>query len=279
MNKFANTPSIKLIALDLDGTIVQENLQISRRVQDVIHHVQRQTDVRVVIATGRMFYSALPFARTLKTPLPIVAYQGAMIREQDAPQTVHLHTPVNLDIARELTEILLHDNYHVNLYMNDRVWTRRSNVFSEFYARTSGVSPVFRDNLLACLTEAPTKIMVIDDERIEHLLGYLDAHYAGRLSFCRSRSNFCEIIDVSVSKWNALQVLAQSWGIQPSEIMAIGDQSNDLSMISQAGLGVAMGNAPDHVKKAARFVTGSIEEDGVASAIEQFVLDRSLQEA
>ena len=83
---------------------------------------------------------------------------------------------------------------------------------------------------------------------------------------------FAEIIDVSASKWNALQTLAQEWGILPAEIMAIGDQGNDLSMIQHAGIGVAMGNAPDDVKQHANYVAPPIGEDGVADAIERFVL-------
>ena len=90
---------------------------------------------------------------------------------------------------------------------------------------------------------ASLKIMVIDDHRVDILLDHLGRHFVGRLSFCRSRTNFCEIIDVSASKWNALKALADDWGIQPDEIMAIGDQGNDLSMIEHAGVGVAATNA------------------------------------
>ncbi len=263
---------IKLVALDLDGTVVNEQLRISPRVLSVLSHLINHTHVKVVIATGRMFMSALPFAREIGIREPLVAYQGAMVRALDDAFTMRAHTPIQLDLARELLAILLEDKYHVNVYMNDDLWTRPDNHHAAVYMRTAGVEPIFTEDLLGCLTLAPTKLMVIDDHRVDVLLEYLSCNFLNRLSFCRSRTNFCEIIDVSASKWNALKQLADEWGILPKEIMAIGDQGNDVSMISHAGIGVAMGNAPDDVKALANYVTTPIDQDGVAEAIEKFVL-------
>ncbi len=270
---------IKLVAVDLDGTVVNESLQIAPRVREALNHLVTQTDVRVVIATGRMFYSALPFAEQIGIVDPLIAYQGAMVRQLNEARTLVSHTPIAMPLATELLERLLSQNFDVNLYMNDQMWTNPGNKHVEFYRRTSLIQPQYTDDLMASLTTAPTKLMVIDDERLDGLLEFLSEHYATRLSFCRSRSNFCEIIDFAASKWNALNGLAQQWGIQPDEIMAIGDQGNDLSMIEGAGIGVAMASAPDYVKAVANFVTTSIEEDGVANAIDRFVLGKQSVEA
>ncbi|HEY9744812.1 MAG TPA: Cof-type HAD-IIB family hydrolase [Oculatellaceae cyanobacterium] len=264
---------IKLVALDLDGTIVNEHLKISSRVLSTLKHLITQTDVRVVIATGRMFPSALPFAREIGIREPIITYQGAMIRDLGDGHALRFHSPIQLGLAREIMQSLVAENYHVNLYMHDRIWTRPNSRYTDFYTKTSGVEPIFHDDLLDCLTTDPTKIMVIDDDRVDLLLQDLSRNYTGKLTFCRSRSNFCEIIDVAASKWNALKALADEWGIRPEEIMAIGDQGNDLSMITQAGVGVAMGNAPDDVKCCADYVAPPIDQDGAAEAIERFVLD------
>lgn len=263
---------IKLVALDLDGTLVNDQLKISPKVLKVLNHLITQTDVRVVIATGRMFLSALPFAREIGIVEPVVTYQGAMVRDITDGHALRFHAPIAMPLAREVLKPLIEDKYHINLYMNDQLWTHPSNHHANFYRRASGVEPIFNDDLMSCLTEAPTKIMVIDDERLDTLLAYLDTHFAGRLSYCRSRSNFCEIIDVSASKWNAVKALADEWGIKPDEILACGDQGNDLSMIEHAGIGVAMGNAPDYVKEKANYITTTIHEDGAAEAIEKFVL-------
>lgn len=260
-----------MVALDLDGTIVNDQLKISPRVLSVLKHLVKDTQVRVVIATGRMFPSALPFAREIGIREPLVTYQGAMIRNLDDGHSLRFHAPIQLGLAREVMETLVSEKYHVNLYMDDRIWTRPNSRHNDFYTKTSGVEPVFHDDLLGCLQTEPTKMMIIDDHRVDLLLDYLTRNYTGRLSFCRSRSNFCEIIDVSASKWNALKSLADEWGIQPEEVMAIGDQGNDLSMISHAGIGVAMGNAPDDVKQFANYVAPPIDQDGAAEAIERFV--------
>lgn len=263
---------IKLVALDLDGTLVNDQLKIAPRVLKILRHLIVNTDVKVVIATGRMFFSALPFAREIGIVEPLVTYQGAMVRALDANYSLRFHAPIELSLAQEVLKMLVADSYDVNLYMDDQLWTHPNNKFAEFYMRTAGVTPNYHEDLLFCLDRPPTKLMVIDNDRLDSLLTHLGEHYPTRLSFCRSRTNFCEIIDISASKWNALYHLAQEWGIQPEEIMAIGDQGNDLSMIMHAGIGVAMGNAPDEVKKHANFVTTSIDQDGAAEAIERFVL-------
>jgi Cof subfamily protein (haloacid dehalogenase superfamily) len=266
------TSTIKLVALDLDGTVVGGDLRISGRVLRTLTHLITRTEVRVVIATGRMFASALPFARQIGVLEPLVIYHGAMVRSMDARHTMRFHTPIPLPIARDVLGRLVEDRYDVNLYLDDQVWTHPDNRFAAMYMKTAGVTPNYHDNLLVRLDQPPTKLMVIDDERLDHLLEHLGGHYREHLSFCRSRSNFCEITDVSASKWNALRSLAEEWGIRPEEILAIGDQGNDISMIRNAGVGVAMGNAPDDVKAEADFVTLPIDRDGVVEAIERFVL-------
>jgi Cof subfamily protein (haloacid dehalogenase superfamily) len=265
---------IKLVALDLDGTIVNDHLKISPRVLTLLNHLLTKTDVRVVIATGRMFSSALPFARQIGIQEPLVTYQGAMIRDLAVGHALRHHAPIPLPLAQELMAHLVEDKYHINLYMDDRMWTHPDNQYAGVYTKAAGVEPQFHEDLLGCMTIAPTKLMIIDNHRIDQLLAFLGQHFSTRLSFCRSRSNFCEIIDISASKWNALKSLADEWGIQPDEILAIGDQGNDLSMIKHAGIGVAMGNAPDDVKQHANFVTSTIEQDGAAEAIEKFVLGK-----
>lgn len=267
---------IKLIALDLDGTLVNESLEISARTLDVLRRVEAEKGVKVVLATGRMFPSAIPFARTLGVTSPLIAYQGAMIRdirESLADVLSHpilFHRPIELEITRKIIDIVQEQDLHANIYINDRLYTTRFNPNSTYYQKISGVVPQQADDLLAILTEAPSKIMIIDDA-CDRLVSHLREAFPATLSICKSRYNFCEIVDASVSKWQAIQHLMQEWDIRPEEVMAIGDQENDLSMLEGAGIGVAMGNAPDNVKERANYVTESIDHDGAARAIEKFV--------
>ncbi|MEM0952069.1 MAG: Cof-type HAD-IIB family hydrolase [Cyanobacteria bacterium P01_H01_bin.74] len=263
---------IKLIALDLDGTVVSHELGISSRVLSTLKHLLKETDIKLVIATGRMYPSAVSFAKQIGITEPLIAYQGALIKGLVPPHEVILHSPIALETAAELLKMLIAEKYHINMYIDDILWTTPDNAFASFYAKTALVQPNFATNLLDQLTSAPTKIMVIDDTRVDSLLEKLAKTFNGKLTFCRSRTNFCEIIEASVSKWNAIKLLADQHNIQPHEIMAIGDQGNDISMISGAGIGVAMGNAPDAVKAVADDVTAPIDKDGVAIAIEKHVI-------
>lgn len=265
--------TIKLVALDLDGTLVNDALEVSQRTMDVLTHLIHETSVRVVIATGRMYPSAIPFAQRLGIREPIIAYQGALIRDHTANhQTLH-HAPISLSVARRLIALLREETFHTNLYVNDQLFTNSTQEYADYYAKISGVRPTVIGSLADALTAPPTKLMVIDETRIDGLLNTLRDAFPQELSVCKSRHNFCEMIDMSASKWNAIQVLAKQWGIADAEIMAIGDHGNDYSMISQAGLGVAMGNAPTELQQVATYVTGSIHEDGAADAIERFVIN------
>src|SRR5687768_17218890 len=106
---------IKLVALDLDGTIVNDQLKISPRVLKLLAHLITKTDVKVVIATGRMFLSALPFARQIGIAEPLVTYQGAMVRELNEGYTMRFHAPIQLDLAQEVLKTLIEDQYNINL--------------------------------------------------------------------------------------------------------------------------------------------------------------------
>lgn len=264
--------TIKLIALDLDGTLVNEALEISPRTLKVLSYILEQTDTRVVIATGRMYPSSIPFAKRIGVVDPIIAYQGAMIREHSGDEQVLHHSTIPLHVAQQLIPLLVDGGYHTNLYVNDQLFTNSTQEHAEYYAKISGVTPKVTDNLMDVLTDAPTKVMVIDDHRVDELVVQIRHTFPTEINVCKSRFNFCEMIDHTASKWNAIKILASRWGIRDEEVMAIGDHGNDVSMISQAGLGVAMGNAPEEIQALARYVTGSIHEDGAAEAIERFVL-------
>jgi Cof subfamily protein (haloacid dehalogenase superfamily) len=173
-------------------------------------------------------------------------------------------------VARAIVDVVHEHDYHTNLYVNDCLFTTHWNPNSRYYQTISGVTPQEARNLHPVLTGPPSKIMIIDDG-CDAIVEDLKERFSGHVSICKSRRNYCEIVHASVSKWTGLQSLMAQWNIQPEEVMAIGDQENDLSMILGAGVGVAMGNAPQHVKDQANYITDSVDEDGAANAIEKFV--------
>jgi len=265
--------TIKLLAIDLDGTIVGPGLQISEPVLKALNHAMIDKNVKVVVATGRMHQSALPFAQTIGTPEPVVSYQGGMIRAQNNGNKPLYHMPIDIETSRQVMTLLLEENINANLYMNDVLYVNPQNTFAVEYAKLAGVQPTVVEDILLQLTHAPTKIVAITDTEIDRISALLRERFSKDLGICLSRHNFCELINPATSKWHAVAHLAETYGITPDEIMTIGDQENDIQMLAHAGVGVAMGNAPDAVKAHAKYVTDSIHDDGVKTAIERFILD------
>jgi Cof subfamily protein (haloacid dehalogenase superfamily) len=261
---------IRMVALDLDGTLVNDALAISSRVQAVINALVATTDIRVVIATGRMFSSSVHFAQTLGVHEPIIAYQGAIIRSQAAGTPTLFHQPVSIPISQALvTWFQRQPNCFLNVYQHDDIYTTPTNEFARDYARLSGIEPIYVDNLVDVVSQQPvSKFLGIFQGDIHPILADLDSDFGHDIHYCQSRSNFLEMIHRDVSKWTAVKHLADSWGIDAANILTVGDQENDLQMLANAGVGVAMGNAPAHVTAVAALQTASITDDGAALVLE-----------
>lgn len=261
--------TIKLIAIDLDGTVVDHDLSISPLVIEGLQKAQRDYGCKVIIATGRMFPSTIQFADRIENSNPIISYQGAMIRHKLEEKPM-FHQGIDLSTARELISVIQDNNYHTNLYIDDVLYTNFMNEKAWYYKSLTGVTPVHQPDLLEVLTKDPSKIMIIDED-CDAVMANLKSQFDGRIHICISRKDFCEIVHPDISKWVAIEELLKLWNISASEVMAIGDQDNDIAMIEGAGIGVAMGNAPQHIKDRANFVTKSIKDDGVLHALNEFI--------
>ncbi|MCR4441636.1 MAG: Cof-type HAD-IIB family hydrolase [Peptococcaceae bacterium] len=263
-------PDIKLIAIDLDDTLLKNDLTISPRAKKAITRAV-ESGVAVTLATGRMFASALPFARDLNLDLPLITYQGALVKYADG--RVVYHQPLPLGLAREVSRFLKPYGYHVNVYINDELYMEKDSPEGQRYAGIARVPVHLVEDLRAALTQDPTKMLVIVEEpEIDYLIADLKKEFAGTINITKSKSNFLEIGHKEATKGRALESLARSLGLAPSRVMAIGDSWNDIDMLEFAGLGVAVENAAPEVKRAARYITRSNDDDGVAEAIENLVL-------
>ncbi len=278
----SNTAEIKLLVVDIDGTIAGKSNQVNPRVKQAITAAQAQ-GIRVGIATGRMYKSALRFHHEIGADVPIMAYQGAWIQDP-ATGVTHRHLPVPVEIARELIDYFeqshLLDKLSIHVYRDDCLYVRGINTDTELYIGRSGigVSPV--DDLrkvLANLTDRPTKILAMseDVELIEELRLDLRQRYTPeQLHVTTSVPIFLETTQSGVNKASAIDYVAtELLGITSGNVLAIGDNYNDVEMIAYAGIGVAMGNAPADVQSLADWVAPDIEADGVAAAIEKFILN------
>ena len=265
----------QLLALDLDGTVVESDLVISPRVPQAIAAAQAR-GVRVTIATGRMFGATMPFVRALGVRDPVICYQGGMVRHPHTGE-IYQHALMPAAPAAESVALLLAAGLFVVAYIDERlcVAERRAELDMYLSYHPEGAEVVVAPDLPALVRETPpTKILfVAQPEQVGAQLERLGAHFAGTLSTVRSHQLFGELTPLGISKGAALATLAGQLGIPQARVMAIGDHENDLEMIRWAGLGLAMGNAIPAAKQAAKAVLPTVREDGVAVAIERYILN------
>jgi Cof subfamily protein (haloacid dehalogenase superfamily) len=275
----SSTAKIKLLIVDIDGTIAGESNQVSPRVTQAIAAAQDR-GVRVGIATGRMYKSALRFHQEIAADMPIIAYQGAWIQDP-ATGVIHRHCPVPVDIARELIDYFeqpaLLDKLSIHVYRDDCLYVREINPDTELYVGRSGIGVTPVADLRALLTERPTKILAMSEDTalIQDLLQDLRRKYtADRLHITTSVPIFLETTQSGIDKGNAIDYVAKNLlEITAENVLAIGDNYNDVEMLAYAGIGVAMGNAPADVRALADWVAPDVNSDGVAVAIEKFILN------
>ncbi len=268
---------IQLLVLDIDGTIAGESNEIREPVKQAIFDAQAQ-GVQVAIATGRMYRSALRFHQEIGSTLPLLAYQGAWIQDPVSEQ-MHRHWSVSKRMAHQLLDYFeqpqLRSLLSVHFYINDQLYVRELTPETQIYAERSGIEPIPVGDLRQVLTSEPTKVLALSDDTalIDQLLGNLRRQYTpAELYLTKSVATFFEATNPIVNKGAGVLYLVELLGIDAASVMAIGDNFNDVEMLDYAGIGVAMGNAPAEVKAVASWVAPNVEQDGVAAAIEEFIL-------
>jgi Cof subfamily protein (haloacid dehalogenase superfamily) len=270
---------IKLLVLDIDGTIAGHDNQVSETIKQAITAVQAK-GIQVAIATGRMYCSALRFHQDIKSTLPLVAYQGAWIQDPH-DHKIHRHLAVSADIAHQLLDYFeqpeLRSLLSVHFYINDQLYVREITTETESYAERCSVTPIPVGDLRQVLkNHQPTKVLALCDDAslIQQLLGNLRCQYQpAELYMTTSVATFLEAANTHANKGNAVRYLAEELlGLERHNVMTIGDNFNDVEMLEYAGIGVAMGSAPEPVQAIANWVAPSVENDGSAIAIEKFLL-------
>jgi Cof subfamily protein (haloacid dehalogenase superfamily) len=269
---------IQLLVVDIDGTIVGESNTLSTAVKQAIFAAQSRK-IKVAIATGRMYCSALRFHQEIGSSLPLVAYQGAWIQDPATDSILH-HLSVSREMACQLLDYFeqpeLRSLLSVHFYIHDQLYVRELTRETEIYAKRAGITPIAVGDLRQTLSNEPTKILALCDDTdiIDTVLGSLRQQYTpAELYLTKSVATFFEATHPLVNKGVAVRYLAEEMlGLEPTNVMTIGDNFNDVEMLEYAGIGVAMGNAPEAVKAIAQWVAPSIELDGAAVAIEKFLL-------
>ena len=269
---------VRLIALDIDGTLVGADLVIGERTQAAIGEAIRR-GIAVSLVTGRMATSAVPFAEALGLTGPIVAQQGALIREMPGPGPKRVgkllfHRPLRPEITSEIVswcyerDLTVHFNYLEWIIAGSG--EERLEEFRLFSGNRLQVVPDIPARALGRVT----KVVAIGNE--DHGVDLQDegrAHFSGKAHVTLSHPRFLEFMAPGISKAVGVRWLARRLGVELAQCLVVGDGYNDLEMIQEVGHGVAMPSAPAGVLAVARYVAPPVAEEGVAQIIEQVALD------
>lgn len=279
---FAFMP-IKLLALDIDGTLLNRKSVVTPRVREALDEAQRR-GVLIALVTGRRFSSARPIVQELELSIPLVSHNGALTKNITTLETIQYH-PFASTTAREViqlgrdfkADIICCDDPHGMGVMVMEGFSPENRAL-EMYLKKYWDSVVEVPDLLAYLQHAPIQIMFSGTcDHMDKFCQQLEATIGERAKIFQTRYRkfdltIVDVISPSASKGEAVADLARTHNIAQAEVMAVGDNHNDLPMLYYAGIGVVMANAEDELKNLGFNLTASNEEDGVALAIEKFIL-------
>ncbi|MDF2503706.1 Cof-type HAD-IIB family hydrolase [Clostridium sp.] len=270
----------KLICIDMDGTLLNDKKEVSEENLNALK-MASEKGVKIAVCTGRLFASARYYAELIGVKAPVIASNGAYIREKDRDDVIY-ELSLGVDKCKKIQSII--DKYDFNVYYNkyDSVFTEAEFSKDNTYAAMNKILPD-KNKIKLITTKDINKVIEEQGDNILKCICISDDYESldkareeilkvGEYEVVSSNRDNIEIMIKGVAKGRAVKVLADFYNISREEIICIGDNENDLSMIDYAGMGVAMGNATDVVKKIANYVTDTNNNAGVAKVIEKFVL-------
>jgi Cof subfamily protein (haloacid dehalogenase superfamily) len=237
------------VALDLDGTILDLQLNLDPRDVEALHRITR-AGVTVVACTGRPFPGALPWAEKLGLDGPIICYQGAQVRLPDG--STILDHGIKHDLAMEVIRFARERDLHVQAYRDDQLIVERDRPEAHEYANHAGMEIHLVGDLDAAMGLTTPKVVIVSTaQTLEALQPEARERWSGRLNAATSTPTYLEFTSIESDKATALAFMCERLGIPQDQSVAVGDGRNDASMIAWAGLGVAVEGSPPEVVSAA----------------------------
>ncbi len=263
---------IKLIALDLDGTLLNSSLKVSERNGTAVRRALG-AGVKVVLATSRWYLLAKRTADRLGIDTPLICNNGAVVK-RPANGGELLHLRLDQEPAREVAALADERRWETFTTIEDVTYMRmRPGVIPERLPAGLRISERQAEEVAR---DQPTAVLVFGEEAVGEISQRFLPLYDGRASFSLNRPlglpHYVILTHPDADKASALEIVCRDLDVPLTDVMAMGDSESDLSMLRSAGLGIAVNNSPDEVKRAALHIAPANDADGVAWAIEHFVL-------
>ncbi|WP_168121047.1 Cof-type HAD-IIB family hydrolase [Paenibacillus sp. HB172176] len=263
----------KLIAIDVDDTLLTDDLIVTEGTRKSME-AAIAAGATVTLATGRMFASAQKIARQINLNVPIITYQGALVKTLLDGQVLYERS-VPSDAASELLAFCSERDLHLQLYADDQLYGMEDNEKIQAYSQLSNIPYLIEPDFSKLIHKPLNKMLIIDDpQRLDELALELIPLIGDRVHITKSKAHYLEFMHKEGTKGHALTFMAEHLGCTMEETIAMGDAWNDREMIQAAGLGVAMDNAIDALKEIADYVTLSNNDEGVKHVIDKFVLNK-----
>jgi Cof subfamily protein (haloacid dehalogenase superfamily) len=269
--------TIRILALDLDDTLLRSDLSISFRTRNIIKKAASQ-GVMVVLASGRVPMAMERFSKLLgmhKRPGYLICNNGTIVQESHTGNRIS-ETLLNSAAALAVYDLAVAEGFAVQLYEEDVMYVSRDNEYTRYDQKLTGLRQVVVENFRDMIEEGCYKLLIPGDPMLLQPLESIIRTYLGNdITLFTSKPYFLEVLPKDTDKGTALALIAKTLGIGREGVLAIGDSMNDEAMIRWAGMGVAMANGDERIKGLASLVTEkSNDDDGVAEVIEKYVLGR-----
>lgn len=264
-----------MVALDIDGTLIDIDLRLHPRTRDAVRAAARR--VPVILATGRMYRSTVPWAEELGVELPLITYQGAMVREQPPPSgsgEVIFEEGLDGAIARRAVEIAHANGWHIQGYIDDELLCDEDRPEGRLYSRIARVPITYVDDLAPLVATGCTKVVLVSEDPAvtDAAVSTYRAEFGASGRVTRSLEQFVEVVSPRINKAVALAMLCERLHLNLGDGVAVGDAGNDAEMLAAAGIGVVVRGARPEVLAAADAVCAGPGDAGVADVLEHLGL-------
>ncbi|MCD6239421.1 MAG: Cof-type HAD-IIB family hydrolase [Thermotoga sp.] len=261
----------EIAAIDLDGTLLNDSLTVSRANADALRYLEDK-GIILVFASGRMIESVQRVVKPIGIKeYYIIAYNGAVVVTPDGEKILDLK--IESSIAKDIILFLRKKGLHVQAYVNEHLYVEEEDKYSKAYSYHAKVGYTKCDDLIDIISKhAPNKILAFHEgEALEKIRIEAKIKFKEKVRIVKSFPTYLDFVNRESLKSKGIELIAKRYGMGKESVFAIGDNYNDAEMLKWSGMGIAMANSPEEVKSAADWVTLSNNDNGLALAIKKFL--------
>lgn len=264
----------KMLVVDMDDTLLTDDHEISNENKEMLLKAQ-EMGVYVVLASGRPTSAMIEYAKELQCDVNnsfMISFNGSTITDLKEDKLLFEHSLTKEQI-HSLYDFSQQNNTHIITYLNGQIISERNSEYIDIESTITGIELVIVPSFKDAVTTSAVKCLLLEEPNYLKTMEPLLKAAMPDLSICMSKPFFLEAAPNGVDKGAAIQILAEKLNILPSEIIAIGNAGNDLTMIQYAGLGVWVDNVDDELREFGDVIVASNNNHGVAEAVRRFILE------